>query len=256
MKLSSKMLGVLWLGLAAMSVPLVTLSIPYLARKVPWSWEKKLAAQLPQVIDLRTCHQEEGRVALTHLLSRLQEGPALILPYPVHVQVLEGSTENAFASLGGEIYVYQGLLKTLKSPDELAAVLAHEIEHVQRRHIAVAAFSHLFSYGLLSFILSGDSSKAIEVLHSLSNLSFSRVQESEADEGGLKRLQLAHIDSQGFAHFFERLSTSENPIPYLSDHPSSQSRAEKIKAFPSLNSSPSLSPTDWLQLTKICLIAP
>ena len=56
-------------------------------------------------------------------------------PYAFRVSVVDSPVVNAFAAPGGYIVIYKGLLKYTKSPEELAGVLAHEIEHVIHRHV-------------------------------------------------------------------------------------------------------------------------
>src|SRR5262249_12293612 len=83
-------------------------------------------------------------------------------------------------------------------------------------------------------------------------MDFTRGQEAQADEGGLKRLQKAHVDNQGFKHFFERMETSGTAQDFLSDHPSNRARIEMAKQFDNQNVQPILTQDEWKNLKGYC----
>ena len=55
--------------------------------------------------------------------------------YDYHFYVVKNESVNAFATLGGHIFIFSGLIDMTDEPEELAAVLAHEIGHVEKRHV-------------------------------------------------------------------------------------------------------------------------
>ncbi|MEM9022751.1 MAG: M48 family metalloprotease, partial [Bacteroidota bacterium] len=94
--------------------------------------------------------------------------------------IQDDSTLNAFAAPGGFIYVYTGLIKFLDNESEFAGVIGHEIAHADRRH-SVNQLSKAFGVQLLLDVTLGQGAVS-DVLGGLVNLSFSRSDESDADE--------------------------------------------------------------------------
>ena len=146
---------------------------------------------------------------------------------------------NAFAVPGGDIVVHRGLLAATRSPDELAGVLAHEIQHVALRHslkgmIRSAGWSILFSLavGDLGATLVGQAADR------LATLKFSRDAEREADDHGFSLLVERGIDPRGMVSFFDTLAKKDGATPpaLLSTHPASAEReaalAARLKALP------------------------
>jgi predicted Zn-dependent protease len=208
------------------------------ARHVPWFIEKKLARVFGALPDAVPCG---GDPALFQtIVKRIYPLDPEDNSFPLTVSLIRGSTVNAFATLGGQVYVYDGLLQQAESAEELAGVLAHEIEHVRRRHIIQGVFVQLFANFGAGF--------ASELV----NMRFSRDQEAEADEGGLRRLRTAKVDNAGYQHFFERLARLSNLPAILSDHPSNQQRGVLAARNPTIGAIPVLSPADWQRLQQGC----
>jgi Zn-dependent protease with chaperone function len=168
------------------------------------------------------------------LFARLKEALPKDNPYPLELHVVEDPMVNAFALPGGQVVLMTGLMKDARSPEEVAGVLAHEIQHVLKRHVVKrlvqemgwrAWFSLFFGGGDLSGIAFGAGS--------LMQLSYGRAQETEADVEGAKLLQAAGIPAGPLASFFERLSGREgaaSKVPaFISTHPESRKRAEELK---------------------------
>ncbi|MDB4983184.1 MAG: peptidase Ste24p [Myxococcales bacterium] len=148
-------------------------------------------------------------------------------------------TVNAFATPGGYLYVYRGLLEMCENEAELAAVMAHETGHVVARH---AARSMVTSYGLdaMTSLASGNNpGLLVQLTSSIAGkgvlLSHSRADETEADEYGARYASGAGYDPHAFSSFFERLQKSEGSSPailnYLSDHPATGDRITHINEY-------------------------
>ena len=243
----SKKVGIFWLGGAGIFVALIILSIPFIGKRIPWSVENKIAKSLSVGKQLGVCTSVDGNVALKKLVARLQVYPT-DNEFPLNVQVVSGETINAFASLGGEVFVYQGLLKKAESPEELAGVLAHEMEHVHHRHIMQGAFGSLITYGLVGILLDPGSAIDPRAMTALLNLKFTKSQEDQADREGLKRLNAAHVDVTGFANFFKRQSGAGAVAEMLSDHPSSEDRSTMAQSFYQKDFTPVLTAEEWTKL--------
>jgi Zn-dependent protease with chaperone function len=249
---SAKSKGLMWIGLSLLLVLIFILGLPFLAKQVPWSFEKKMAKYLENRPELQACAQPPGNLALQKIVTRLYPQFPDDSKFPLHVEVIAGKTVNAFASLGGQIYVYDGLLQKAESPEELAGVLAHEIEHVHHRHILQGAFTQLLTLGMIGVIFDPGSAIDPRLLTFLMNLRFSREQESEADLDGLRRLHAAKIDVTGFQHFFERAENKTEMPSLLSDHPASENRSALAKSFFTVDTLPLLKNSEWRDLRNIC----
>lgn len=246
----SKRKGLMWVGVAAGLAVIAAVGLPRLARHVPWSVERWIGSISQSPAGETVCGAPSaGQVSLRHLVQRLYPLFPDDSRVPLSIQVIRGSTVNAFATLGGRIYVYDGLLQRAQSPEELAGVLAHEMEHVRQRHIIQGAVVSLVTWGGLKTIFQGSD---FNMTHTLLSLSFSREQEAEADEGGLERLRAAQIEAAGFAKFFERARQSDSPPAILSSHPSDDERAARAARFTGYPTRPALPPAEWAALRGIC----
>lgn len=155
---------------------------------------------------------------------------------------------NAYAIPGGIVVVHSGLIAAADSADELAGVLAHEVQHVELRHSLQAMAQQLGITAAVSLAL-GDFGSAATLASKLSQLKFSRDQERAADREGLRALVRAGIDPHGMARIFGKLERQVGPAPppFLSTHPDT---AERIAAIEStLGSTPAPAPAplpiDW-----------
>lgn len=139
-------------------------------------------------------------------------------------------TLNAFATPGGYIYVYTGLIKFLDTEDQLAGVMGHEIAHADRRHSTRQMTSSYGVQTLLSVATGNANPGAVQqVLAGLTSLKFSRNHETEADSYSVTYLCNTKYDSAGAAGFFKKISGSKAPPEFLSTHPNSAGRVENIE---------------------------
>jgi beta-barrel assembly-enhancing protease len=158
---------------------------------------------------------------------------------------------NAFALPGGFIGVHSGLVLGAANESELASVLAHEIGHVEQRHIArMLAKQREGSYIAIGALLlallaarsssssSGDAAQAAIMAGQAAaiqqQLNFSREAEREADRIGFQTLLNAGFDPAGMASFFARLQQGtrvyESAAPeYLRTHPLTVERLSDIQ---------------------------
>lgn len=165
--------------------------------------------------------------AVEDLGTRLAAGSR----YSYQFHVAQDASVNAFALPGGIIVVHTGLIEATDRPEELAGVLAHEIQHVEQRHSLHGAFKELGLRGLWALI-TGDIGGTIagRAALELTSRKFSRDDESDADAGAFQMLVEQQIDPSGMADFFTTMSeASEAEIPeFLSTHPASAERRQVL----------------------------
>ncbi len=160
--------------------------------------------------------------------------------YAYHFYVLEDDEMNAFTTPGGNVYVYSGLLDKLKSDDQIASVLAHEIGHCAARH-TVKKFQAALGYDLISTIalnaIGEGTAQQIAQLSSgaVMNIIFSaygRQDEYQADQLGVKYMYRACFDPQAAIETFRILEAdSQGPdVPLiLRSHPFIHDRIKMVE---------------------------
>jgi predicted Zn-dependent protease len=152
--------------------------------------------------------------------------------YQYEVHVSDDKTLNAFAMPGGVIVVHTGLIAATKSPEELAGVLAHEVQHVEQRHSLRGMVKEMGLRGLWS-LATGDlgGTLAGQAVLEITSLKFSRDDESEADNKGFDALVKANIDPAGMPAFFKTMSeqAADAPAEFLSTHPLSEDRERELQ---------------------------
>jgi len=160
--------------------------------------------------------------------------------YPIRIDYATNDMVNAFAIPGGQIVVFEGILNEMESWEELAALLGHELAHVNQRHSFQQMARSVSSYLLLS-VLTGDvagaSSVFLEQASQINEMANSRIHEKEADVVGLEYLKDNNIRPRAMKDLFKRLmDTSEvaegelaSTMEFLSTHPLSSKRIEYIQ---------------------------
>src|SRR5690348_3082585 len=132
---------------------------------------------------------------------------------------------NAFAVPGGYILVCRGLIEQVQTPEELAGVLAHECAHLTEKHSMRKLAGTLGPGFVMHYFLGARNSLLTSLTATAAYIgqqSYSRKQESEADEIGFDYLVKAQINPEGMIVFFKRMQAQElgfsNPT-FLSSHP-------------------------------------
>ncbi len=246
---ASKLKGLIWVISACIIGVFFAVGLAPLAHAIPWSLEKKMGSMI-SAPKTECRYSSQADALLKRLVKRLYP----IYPdddhFSIEVHVADNPDINAYATLGGMITLNSGLLNKAQSPEEIAGVLAHEIEHVHSRHIMEGALVHLFtSEGV--YMIFGKTSTAGFARYLL-NMSFTRDQEAQADEGGLRRLQAARVDNQGFKSFFERMEKKGSATTFLSDHPSNKSRMEMTDQYKVKDPQPIMTKDEWEVLRNYC----
>lgn len=158
--------------------------------------------------------------------ARLTHGTA----YRYRWLIKKDATVNAFALPGGIIVVHTGLLKKFDHADQLAAVLAHEVQHVEGRH-SLRGMLHQLGWSALFSALWGDVGSIAGALASeAGTLQFSRELETESDRNGYRMLVKAGINPAGMVGVMQKFkqeaakSAGLRPPQWLSSHPDTEAR--------------------------------
>jgi predicted Zn-dependent protease len=157
------------------------------------------------------------------------------------IKVFEDDTPNAFALPGKKIGVHSGLLKVATTQSQLAAVIGHEIGHVEAQHSGERLSQQTAASGALAMaaILAGtqDNTQQALVMGALGAgvtygvlMPFSRTQESEADTIGLSYMAQAGFDPGESITLWQNMAAaSKSKTPeFLSTHPSDQTRMNAL----------------------------
>jgi predicted Zn-dependent protease len=197
--------------------------------------QQQVRQQVPQLGD----PQVTGYVAsLGRRLAARAGGPR----YPYSFSVANKREINAFALPGGPVWIHRGAIAAAANEAQLAAVLAHEVAHVSRRHAAAQITKSLVAnglIGLLGAVLGNDRSArnaqiGAQVLAGGYMLKFSRDDEREADAVGAAIMRRAGWDPREMIGFLETLRRQQGQNPgavevFLSSHPAPAERIQQLR---------------------------
>jgi beta-barrel assembly-enhancing protease len=159
--------------------------------------------------------------------------------YRYEFNLLRSEDINAFTIPGANIYVFSGLLKLAETPEEVAAVIAHEIGHAEKRHVVSKMMKELSITAIVSILSGGDPSVLTQVLKEIIGTSFDRSQEEEADAFALELLEKAGIAPKSLGRFFERLNEKDldynKNLEILMTHPHNDKRIEQARRYKTKN---------------------
>lgn len=159
--------------------------------------------------------------------------------YRYQFTIIKSDQINAFTIPGGNIFMFSELMKIAETPEEVAAVLAHEIGHAERRHVVTKLIKELSITAIVSVLSGGDPSILIQVLKDIVGNSFDRKQEEEADKFALELLEKASISPKSLARFFERLNEKnldyDENLEILMTHPHNDNRIEQVRRYKTKN---------------------
>jgi len=174
-----------------------------------------------------------------HLVSALETQH-----FAYHFHIINDPNLNAFASPGGHIFIYSGLIEIMDNADELAGVLCHELAHSSARHISQRIEQNkkigLASLaGILAGILIGGKAAGVLTAGSAAagiqaQLHYSRNDERQADLLGFKYAQASGFDASGLEMVLKKIQQHQLGLPdqvppYLLTHPSGPERMANIE---------------------------
>lgn len=223
--------GAIWAGFAYFSKDWKTPSIEIsreqeqklgdiMAKKVVLTQWENITAQYPKV-------DSAYRIIYGRLLNQVP------LPaYNYRFYILRDTTINAFTIAGGHIFVFEGLIKFCESPEELAAVLAHEIGHAEKKHITKKLAKELGIEAVGTILGGGDDNVIKEAGKLVLSKRFDREYEKQADHFAIDLLEKAGISPYKLASFFRKLNEAglayDDDLEFMMTHPHNDSRIKDI----------------------------
>lgn len=202
------------------------------AALVPRSVEEKLGEAVVTVMapESKRCTDPEIERQMQQILDRLEE--AAPSPYKLRLYVVDDKVVNAFAAPGGFIVLNRGLIEKTRTPEEIAGVLAHELQHVRLRHGTRALLRGLGIRIVLAALI-GDASWLYDLTGALGELHFLRQDEDSADREGMRTIEAARLDPLGMVDLLKTLDQEAGDLPgsvkYLSTHPPTKDRITRME---------------------------
>jgi len=185
---------------------------------------RRISRQLEQQVRPVEDHLLQERVnAIGQSLASVSDRKDLVYFF----KALDHESVNAAALPGGYVYVHRGLIEKVKSDDELACVMAHELGHIAARH-QVKRLQAGLGYSLLQALAIGTKVdpkviQGAEVAAGQLFLAYSRQDELEADRLGVRYAARAGYDPKAMISFLKTLEELERKKPagrgYLRTHP-------------------------------------
>ncbi|MFQ6553493.1 M48 family metallopeptidase [Aestuariibius insulae] len=231
-------------SVALMMMVLVPFLADSLADYLPPSGEEALGSatfdQIRSALDdsgygfLPICENPTGLASLDMIEDRIVKATGFEGDLAVHV--LDHPMVNAFALPGGYIIFFRGLLEEAETAEEVAAVFAHELGHVDARDPTRIALRSAGSIGLLG-LLFGDFAGGTMVLwlaREMIQADYTRDVEAAADAYAHIALLAADLPPSAIATFFERLVEETEMkgtiLAHLTSHPEMGDRIEAARA--------------------------
>lgn len=199
---------------------------------------------------------------LQDLADKIRKTQNLPEEMKITVYYSDDKTVNAYATLGGNIVFFKGLLEKLPNENALSMVMAHEIAHVKHRH-PIRSLGSGVVIGLVVSIISssiGDDivGQFVGTTGSLTNFKFSREHETEADSTAIYSLKALYGHLNGAAELFlifKDLEGRSSAPEFLSTHPATESRLTHIQQLQISNDNNHITPLpegfkSWLNDSK------
>ncbi|HUE79887.1 MAG TPA: M48 family metallopeptidase [Sphingomicrobium sp.] len=237
--------------LLCLSVLLVVAFPERFARHVPMSLEKSVGNPIALALDQRSCAGSQAM--MDRLVDRLDP---MARNDGIDVRLVDIDQMNAVAIPGNHIFIFRGLVDSSADVDALAGVLAHELAHVRRRHVA-AGMVRALGLDLVVTTLGGGT--IASTANNLVRMRYSRVAEAEADSDAIAMLRRAGISPLPTAKLFYELSeeqadTGALSSEFLYSHPLSSGRAQRFERAHNNQASyrPALNSVEFAALKSAC----
>lgn len=207
----------------------------------------KIPFHIEQELPIESFFEEQKAEKLPPYLKKISNKVLKSFDLPEDIKItfhyVNDDTVNAFATLGGHIVLYRGLLEKLKHEDEVAMVIAHEIAHIKYRH-PILSMSHGIVVGIvLSAVSSSSGNSVVNDLMGTTGMAslmkFSRDYEYQADKDAINSLIkiYGHADGAfGLFKVFESEFGKESKYDFLATHPLTGNRISQTTKMINKNS--------------------
>lgn len=150
---------------------------------------------------------------------------------PFTFQIVDDDGVNAFATMGGYVYVNKGLMKIADNEAQLASVISHEIGHITGKHSIKQMRESAIAQGLLG-VAGLNKSQAVQIGVELAlNRPHSRRDEFDADQRGLVNLTRARYAQVEMVNFMQKLLAYKSSTPaFLNTHPNTADRISQLNS--------------------------
>lgn len=199
--------------------------------------EEQLAELLhaDEITGMIEIHDDTLDAAMHEILMRLEKGIELT-DYDYKIHVVKNDQVNAFATIAGHLFVNTGFIEFVETPEEIAAVLAHEIGHIEHRHVIRKLVKEL-GIAIVFGVLTGDNGEFVrDMSRAMLSTGFDRGQEADADNFAFDLLTKVNLKPTHIATFFRRLKEKGHDVPafmeLFSTHPNHNSRIKSAIEFP------------------------
>jgi predicted Zn-dependent protease len=217
---------------------ILVFAISSLSFALTYDEEKKFGKEIYREIVQAIPVNNDPYISLTADIIKKRLEEKAMMPFPVTLTIIDSETIDAFATMGGYVYITTGLIGMCDKEEELAGVIAHEFGHVKKRHISKRMEKEKYlSIGMLSTMLlgmlvGGGSSPDAIIVSGLAGaqtmaLKYSRDDEEEADREGSIIADKAGYGGLGSAMFLKklRIAGTDKLLPqYLLTHPYHEAR--------------------------------
>ena len=233
---SNRAMALLLVGFIALMLGIYFFVVPFVGEMSTHLIRKEHEIKLGQTLYEGIIKSYKIDSAQTALVNAIADQIDFQSKYPIKITVVIHDEKNAFALPGGHIVIFSELLQKIQDPYELAALLAHEVSHINLQHSLRSIFRNLASYVFISVLLSdvnGITTVLLENANKFTTLSYSRSLEEDADKAGLEILYKNQLDPSGMLRLFKILMAdshhSEKHLEFLSTHPATQKRIQYLE---------------------------
>jgi predicted Zn-dependent protease len=242
------LVGALWAGFLILPSKALAAGFTLMSESGEIETGKKLDDEIGDKMGFYT--EPKLQAYVSDVVRRLVRGGSP-RSFEYSVKIVDMGEENAFATVGGYVYVTRGMLGQLNSETELAGVMAHEISHISHRHVAkqqTRALAYqvlgLGAMALGATVGNADNNLGLAPLGISAALaailsSYNQEAEREADESGLLMMAQAGYDPRGLVTFLRSLRARERltGLGYhgmLATHPETAERIAKAEIMAQL----------------------
>ncbi|MGB0907258.1 MAG: M48 family metallopeptidase [Maricaulaceae bacterium] len=208
-----------------------------LVKYIPFSAEERFIKPYERLflenLDDRSESETTIQSYLETLVQKLSTSEHLSGQVTFKIHYSDSHVQNAFATLGGHITVFRGLMNSVDSENGLAMIIAHEMAHIDNRDPATGMGRALIISMMLTSISGGHSENISDFLSNVGFSQFSQKQEQDADKLALHILYDYYGHVGGQDEFFRKMKDAETEstnIPvWLSSHPDMEKRITYLK---------------------------